>query len=261
MPRRLPWFKVHVNLFDDPIFYRVPERARLHYFYLYKLALDAQAGGLIAANDEMLSVEEIAFLVRVEPAVLTASLDALERAGLVTRHGNGCGSGIVRFLDEQGPERPANKRDEWLFDQFSTRQRILGEPIPDDFMQEKERKNQKQIQEGEAEENASPTYENGDDKRLETHPINGKSEIATSPDLIYESLTGLRPNKHQRKGILATVTDPDIWQAVIDYWLMNDWKKTNVAGMLDMYEKGGPPKQHRSRQNDLPIDQQYRIIK
>jgi hypothetical protein len=48
------------------------------------------------------------------------------------------------------------------------------------------------------------------------------------------------PNETQRAAIAETVTDLPTWQEVMRRWLLKDYRKTNVEGMLDWYRNGIP---------------------
>ena len=50
----------------------------------------------------------------------------------------------------------------------------------------------------------------------------------------------LTPNETQRAAIAATVTDVSKWQEVMQRWLLKDYRKSNVEGMLDWYKQGIP---------------------
>lgn len=66
------------------------------------------------------------------------------------------------------------------------------------------------------------------------------------PLTIYQELTGIIPNpdSEQRQAILSTVgiTEDCLqrWRYAIRAWLLNDYKRTNVGGMLRWYAEGVP---------------------
>lgn len=63
----------------------------------------------------------------------------------------------------------------------------------------------------------------------------------------YRDKCKLTPNATQRQAIAGTVTDIPRWSDVIGNWLLRNYRKDNVAGMLDWYRDGIP---ERSNGND-----------
>ena len=63
---------------------------------------------------------------------------------------------------------------------------------------------------------------------------------ASGPVEIYRAVTGRRPNAAQRTELLAHVTDPDLWRRGLTHWQMHGWNPTNIAGILNSYDRGGP---------------------
>lgn len=55
----------------------------------------------------------------------------------------------------------------------------------------------------------------------------------------YRSLTHITANPVQRRAIVETVSDENLWYSTVEHWLEHGWRPMNVAGMLDSYQKGG----------------------
>ena len=53
----------------------------------------------------------------------------------------------------------------------------------------------------------------------------------------YEDTFKLTPNEAQAAAIAAVVTDIDRWQEVLNTWLLRNWSKAYVEGMLDRYKR------------------------
>jgi hypothetical protein len=82
---------------------------------------------------------------------------------------------------------------------------------------------------------------------LKKHPPrdSGKLESPTphqedDPIGIYRSISRVKPNSSQHKMITAKVDDPDMWRETIEHWMAHGWNSRNVAGMLKLYQQGGP---------------------
>ena len=57
---------------------------------------------------------------------------------------------------------------------------------------------------------------------------------------IYRELTGRRPNQSQRAELLQRVIDPGLWRRTLAHWQVHGWNPGNFAGLLDLYQRGGP---------------------
>jgi hypothetical protein len=61
-----------------------------------------------------------------------------------------------------------------------------------------------------------------------------------SPAALYRSIVQLTPNSTQRRLLASKITDLPLWQATIEHWIFHGWNPRNLAGMLDLYNRGGP---------------------
>jgi hypothetical protein len=72
----------------------------------------------------------------------------------------------------------------------------------------------------------------------------GKSPTADPAEAdaiaIYRAATGRRPNAAQRAGLLQRVHDLERWRLTLEHWLVHGWNPLNLAGLLDLYQRGGP---------------------
>jgi DNA-binding transcriptional ArsR family regulator len=72
----------------------------------------------------------------------------------------------------------------------------------------------------------------------------GKSQTADLSEAdaiaIYRAATGRRPNAAQRAGLLQRVHDLERWRRTLEHWLVHGWNPLNLAGLLDLYQRGGP---------------------
>jgi hypothetical protein len=61
-----------------------------------------------------------------------------------------------------------------------------------------------------------------------------------SPATLYRSIVHLTPNSNQRRLLASKITDLPLWRATIEHWIFHGWNPRNLAGMLDLYNRGGP---------------------
>lgn len=62
---------------------------------------------------------------------------------------------------------------------------------------------------------------------------------STNPVDMYRELTHLTPNAEQRQQIEDRVTELGVWQSTVQHWLLHGWNRLNLAGMLELYGRGG----------------------
>ncbi len=60
------------------------------------------------------------------------------------------------------------------------------------------------------------------------------------PVSAYRTLFHLTPNASQRRLLASRITDLALWHATLEHWISHDWNPRNLAGMLDLYSRGGP---------------------
>lgn len=70
-------------------------------------------------------------------------------------------------------------------------------------------------------------------------PETGAAPCGEEPEAIYRALTGRRPNRAQRAELMQRVEDLGRWRGTLAHWQMHGWNPTNLAGMLDLYQRGG----------------------
>jgi hypothetical protein len=77
---------------------------------------------------------------------------------------------------------------------------------------------------------------------LETSPGFEGEAIAPgspSPEAVYRELTGLSPDPLRTDKLLRMVTDLDIWRESVGHWLEHGWNPDHIAGILEVYKRGG----------------------
>lgn len=71
-------------------------------------------------------------------------------------------------------------------------------------------------------------------------PESGAGEAGKDPLAVYRAQTGRRPNPAQRLEMQRRVSDLERWRATLAHWQMHGWNPGNLAGLLELYERGGP---------------------
>lgn len=53
----------------------------------------------------------------------------------------------------------------------------------------------------------------------------------------YRRHTKCAPNQEQRAAITAAVADLPLWEEVLTEWMVHRWRPTNVANIIDRYQR------------------------
>jgi dGTP triphosphohydrolase len=71
------WLKVYTGLLDNPKFMRLSNETKWHYIALYLLAKKSEAGGWLIFDDDILSIDDIAFQLHDSADSLESSINLL----------------------------------------------------------------------------------------------------------------------------------------------------------------------------------------
>lgn len=118
------WIKFRTGLLDEPKFARMSDLAKAVYLELYLQAGKSDAGGLVLCSDELVGVEDIAYILHRTVLDLQTALDELQRAGFVAVQDGQVD--VCRFASEQGPS-PKVEREQWAKRQAKKRDFARGE--------------------------------------------------------------------------------------------------------------------------------------
>jgi len=118
------WIKFRTGLLDEPKFARMSDLAKAVYLELYLQAGKSDAGGLVLCSDELVGVEDIAYILHRTVLDLQTALDELQRAGFVAVQDGQVD--VCRFASEQGPS-PKVEREQWARRQAKKRAVARGE--------------------------------------------------------------------------------------------------------------------------------------
>ena len=122
------WIKFRTGLLDEPKFARMSDLAKAVYLELYLQAGKSDAGGLVLSSDELVGVEDIAYILHRTVLDLQTALDELQRAGFVAVQDGQVD--VCRFASEQGPS-PKVEREQWAMRQAKKRALARGESWTD----------------------------------------------------------------------------------------------------------------------------------
>lgn len=122
------WIKLHTAYLSNIKFLQQTATTKYHYIALYLVACEGDSGGVLVQNDELLSIDEMAMLLRENRNKLQKSIDNLVSIGLMKIEEDGAYS-ITRFMEDQGKESFGNeidkKRAQWR--ERQARHRGVGE--------------------------------------------------------------------------------------------------------------------------------------
>jgi hypothetical protein len=68
----------------------------------------------------------------------------------------------------------------------------------------------------------------------------GAAEAFPTAANVYRRQTGIAPNPAQRALLANKVRDLKRWDATLGHWLAHGWNPRNIAGQIELYQRGGP---------------------
>jgi hypothetical protein len=71
----------------------------------------------------------------------------------------------------------------------------------------------------------------------------------------YRRMAGMLPNPSQQALLAAQVSDLEKWGATLEHWLSHGWNPKNIAGQLELYQRGGPGACRYCQAEKTPLDQ------
>jgi len=76
----------------------------------------------------------------------------------------------------------------------------------------------------------------------------------------YRRQTGIRPNPAQRQLLATQVTDLELWESAVEHWQSHGWNPKNIAGQLELYQRGGPSACRYCQKEKVPPNQTLEIL-
>jgi len=121
MPGGMPWVKIYTETLDDPKVAKLPDAAMWRFIQLILVAAECDAGGAFVVGDEAMTLDDIAWRLRINKDALNSDMKILLSAGIVTKSGKVFE--IPKFEERQGPAQK-EKRATWNERQQKRRERV-----------------------------------------------------------------------------------------------------------------------------------------
>ena len=128
MTSSMPWVKIWTETLDDPKFGRLDDATKWRFVQLCLLAGECDAEGYFANGDDVMTLTEMAWRLRLDEVDLTNDLAALGEIGLITADEDGT-IFITNFAKRQGRSQ-SEKRKQWRERKQRQREREAEEKEP-----------------------------------------------------------------------------------------------------------------------------------
>lgn len=126
----MPWVKVYTEMLDDPKLAKIDDVIKWRFVELILVAAECDAGGAFIVGDSEMTIDDIAWRLRMDKTKLSSEIGALIKAGIL--HKDGSILEIPKFAERQGPTQK-EKRETWKARQQKRRERVTRESLnPDD---------------------------------------------------------------------------------------------------------------------------------
>lgn len=233
----MPWIKVYTEFLDDPKIGRVSESAKFRFIQLLLIAGDCDAEGYLSGESSPLTIEDIAWRLRLENKQLQKDMGELQDNDLIELDDD-CWL-ICNFSDRQGRSQ-AEKRKGWNERQRNKRARD----------KEKKENVSHASDESIVTEESPVTHGSRGEERREDIEGEKKSDSRTkvrtptpSAVKVFRKKAHRYPAKSWYKKIDEVVggdpEDLEKWGEIVFQWVGLGFNPTNVKGMLDAFEEGG----------------------
>lgn len=121
MPGGMPWVKIYTEMLDDPKVAKLPDGTMWRFIQLILVAAECDAGGAFVVGDKEMTVEDIAWRLRMGKDILESDIKLLLTAGILGKDGKIIE--IPKFAERQGPAQK-EKRATWNERQQKRRERV-----------------------------------------------------------------------------------------------------------------------------------------
>ena len=111
MPSSMPWIKLYTETLDDPKLGRLDDAGRWRFISLLLLAGECDAEGYLAhGDDQPMSLDDIAWRLRVDLRALSGEIQHLESVGVIESTDKGWM--VCKFSERQGRSQ-SERRRQW----------------------------------------------------------------------------------------------------------------------------------------------------
>lgn len=239
----MPWIKLYTEMLDDAKIGRMTEVMRYRFIELILLAGECDRDGWLISGSTPMTIDDIAWRLRKEQAVVQETLDQLKEIG-IAEFNDGAWL-IVNFAARQGrPQR--EKREQWR-DAQDRRRGVINDSYMTHAPREEERREEERREEEGAKNAPSPAS-----------PSAIFSENISAEHL-FEKVTGFTaiPGAHREEdlGKLQSILTkhkaraPAYLAPYWQEWLKRRYRKTNT-GWLDWAIVGEIPPTKGDPSND-----------
>jgi hypothetical protein len=142
------WIRLHTAYLDDAKFMQLPNEAKWHFIGMYLLAKKADAGGIVASNNNFLEIPDIAYLLHDSESAVAESVSLLLKYKFLMTEDDMLE--IVGFDENQEHtqigEIADKKRMQTRIRVQRHRERIKSEEIEKDKKKEEDKSKEKEIE-------------------------------------------------------------------------------------------------------------------
>jgi len=257
MSSSMPWVKLYTELLDDTKIGKLPDIAKLRFIQLLLLAGECDADGYLLNGDAALTVDEIAWRLRVDAKILSEDIGLLQNAGMVA-----CEEGafvIRNFIKRQGRSQE-EKREQWRDRQRKKRSSSQPDSVTDESRvthaprEDKSREEEIESREEKISDSGESTAQNN------PAPSKKGTDARSSHPAIkaFREVTARFPAKELYDEIIAVCGDQPDKNRMRLCWL--DWLKvssnrSNTTWLLTWYAGGASGNPEKNLRQRVPVNQ------
>ena len=205
-----PWIKLWTETLSDPKIARLPDWQWRRFIEFLMLA------GFNDADGKLPPVDTMGWMLRLAPEKVEQALHQLSEGVGVIRQQNDGSWLVVNFAKRQETDAAKRMRK----------------------MREKKRNSYGNSYGTDSDSDSDSISDlNKDLEKIQPRfpPYSNMPAV-----VVFTELAGHPRNKTQAKNIADKVGDIALWRKTLEHWLMHGWKTQNAAGVLQLYERGGP---------------------
>lgn len=120
----MPWVKIYTEMLDDPKLAKIDDVSKYRFVQLILVAAECDAGGAFIVGENEMTIDEIAWRLRMDKKKLSTDIDVLIKSGILQKDGSILE--IPKFAERQGPTQK-EKRAVWKERQQKKRERVTRE--------------------------------------------------------------------------------------------------------------------------------------
>jgi DNA-binding transcriptional ArsR family regulator len=195
-------------------------------------------GGTVTPD---MRLSEIASILKKSPSTLYRHLSSLRNLDVLSWHTTATGSIIVSF-DEHKVIQPGYAKKPPI---LNSQNRELPYP-PSQPPEVYSDSHPSSLKDSELTHDIYPKDEllGGGERECEGERGGLKSQNCANNDpstavSVYRQVAHLTPSPAQRRILERKVRDLSLWERTLEHWIGHGWNPRNLAGMLDLYQRGG----------------------